>query len=137
MGVDVLAPLLGPRAVPVWAASPASTPEPGLGVAHDVQVPAEITAAIIRCLDEPGDDLRRALLTLEIPASDPSAFGRSIAFTARGERRGSDLGLVLAARPGQSQVLAYRARREREVTGRTRGRGGPGADRGRTVSPTS
>jgi hypothetical protein len=109
IGADDLAPFLGPRAIPIWAASPASAPAPGLGVAHDVQVPAEITSAIIRCIDDDsGDDLRAALLRLSIPTADPATFGRSIAFEAGGERRGSDLGIVLAVLPGQRQVLAYR-----------------------------
>jgi hypothetical protein len=107
ISVEVLSSLLGPRGVPVWAASPASTPAPGIGIDHDVQVHAEIVSAVVRCLDGPEDDLRKALVDLEIPAADRAAFGRSIAFAASGERRGSDLGLVLAARPGQSRVLAY------------------------------
>jgi hypothetical protein len=107
ISVDVLSSLLGPRSIPVWAASPASTPAPGIGIDHDVQVHAEIVSAVVRCLDGPQDDLRTALVGLEISAGDRAAFGRSIAFALSGERRGSDLGLVFAARPGQSRVQAY------------------------------
>jgi hypothetical protein len=114
IGLEALSGLDGPRTLPVWCASPASQPRPVIDVAHDAQIPAEIVTALVRCLDVPHGgpppDLGDALHALEIPADDPSAMGRSLAFTAEGERRGEDLGLVLAIRPGQAEIKAYRRR---------------------------
>jgi hypothetical protein len=107
IGVDALWPMVGSSVIPVWTASPASTPAaPGLGLAHDVQVPGEMVSALVKCIDRSDSDLRQGLLELNIPPSDRSAFGRAIAFEHSGERRGSDLGLVLAVRPGRPEVLA-------------------------------
>ena len=41
------------------------------------------------------------------PPDHPGAFGRSLAFDPDGERRGADLGHVLAILPGADRVLAY------------------------------
>ncbi|MBX6314370.1 MAG: hypothetical protein IRY99_15875 [Isosphaeraceae bacterium] len=110
IGLDTLSALAGAR-FPIWAASTGPVPVPGLGIPLDALVSAEIISALARCLDDPLDggppDLADALLGLAIAADAPEAFGRSLAFDRSGERRGGDLGSVLALRPGQDAILAY------------------------------
>ena len=110
VGASNLARIAGRCPVPVWCVSSASPEAPAKGVSHDVQIPAEIVASLVRCLDLPGDrpasagDLRRALAGMKLAADDPSALGRSLAFSRSGERVGDDLGHVLMIRPDEASV---------------------------------
>ena len=52
-------------------------------------------------------DLAAALRRLRVPAE---ALGRSIAFQPTGERRGEDLGQILAIAPGSDRVVALARR---------------------------
>lgn len=115
IGVETLREQAGNGAFPVWCVSSASAWADRLrqlGADEDTHVPAEIVSAVVRSLDTPADQpasaesLREALASLDLEAGEPGAFGRSLAFSPSGERRGGDLGLVLAAHPGSPDVLA-------------------------------
>jgi hypothetical protein len=78
--------------------------------ALDAQVAAEVTSALVRVIDDAETaptDLRQSLAALDVPNDSPQAFGRSIAFSPTGERRGAVLGYVMAVRPGRPAVLGY------------------------------
>lgn len=80
------------------------------GVDRDAQVPAEIVSALALALDrgESYDrDLCEFLAKLDVPASGRASFGRSLAFDRSGERRGADLGNVLAILPGRQEIVAF------------------------------
>jgi len=117
-GVETIRAEAGNRAFPVWSVLSASAPvgvRSGPDEAVDgVQVSAEIVAAILVALDEAATGrfiaatLRKALLKLDKPAGVPSTFGRGLAFDPKtGERRGVDLGHVLASRPDRPVVESY------------------------------
>ena len=109
---DSLDGLAGRRAFPVWCASTSSARPTDQGVVDDTQTLAEIVSALLLAVersprDRPGaDDVRDALAKLDLPASDPSAFGRPLSFEPDGERRG-DIGQVLATRPGAAGVAEF------------------------------
>jgi hypothetical protein len=99
---------------PVWCVSSASihgldrSSEPENSAA--IQIQAEVVSALIQCLDRStgaADDLRDALLKLNLKADSPGAMNRSLAFTLTGERDGNDLGHVFTARPRRPEILAY------------------------------
>jgi len=121
LGRESLAGFVGRCDFPIWSASSASIPKPKPGIGDgegdpidpELQVPAEMVSVLAQLLDRPSAssasvDLAPLLADLELPADAPGAFGRSIAFDPEtGERRGDDLGNVLAIRPGQPGVIAY------------------------------
>jgi len=116
IGFSALAPLAGRVPFPVWCSSSTSAPAAALavgqGVSPDTQIPAEIVSAVVTCLDLPAgraataDGLCDALAALKLPARDPAAVGRSLAFRRSGERAGEDLGHVLTIRPDRPSVFA-------------------------------
>jgi hypothetical protein len=71
-----------------------------------------MVAALAACLDVPvsrsltADTLRNGLAALKIPAGDPAAMGRSLAFSRSGERLGDGLGQVLMIQPDRPGVFA-------------------------------
>jgi hypothetical protein len=117
IGFSNLAPLAGRCPFPVWCSSPASAPAAaqavGEGRSPDTQVPAEIAAALVVCLDVPADrpltsgGLRDALAVLRLAPGDAAAMGRSLAFSDSGERTGDDIGHVLMIRPDSAEVYAW------------------------------
>jgi ABC-type branched-subunit amino acid transport system substrate-binding protein len=114
LGLQTILELAGHRSFPLWCVSPASPPGParlpGAEAAGDAQVSAEVVAALAHVLDQPGEppaDLRAALAALDLPAGDPAAYGRRLAFAASGERLGEPIGHVLVNHPGRSFVQAY------------------------------
>ncbi len=109
VGVGSLARLAGALPFPVWVASAGFAAARDRGIPEGAQVMAEIVLALARALDQSGEpgDLAGALRRLQVPAQ---ALGRSIAFKPTGERRGDDLGQVLAIEPGSLRVVA-RSRR--------------------------
>jgi hypothetical protein len=132
VGLTVLARWVGKTIFPIWCISFDDLPVTRAGaggaggaerggqviqagfanLAVNIQLPAEIVSALMRCLDAmsdretTADRLRDALVGLEISARDRAALGRSIAFTRAGERRGDDLGHVLLVLPERVDVLA-------------------------------
>jgi hypothetical protein len=120
IGLKTLARWAGRVPFPIWCVSFDALPDPEArkssdaeqALPTDVQVPAEIVSALVRCLDRPAgqplsaDVLRDALDALAIDPHDPSALGRSIAFDDTGERQGDDLGHVLLIEPDRHEVLA-------------------------------
>ncbi len=112
IGRETLDGLAGRRAFPIWAASTSSARPPDHGVSDDSQTLAEIAAALLLAVErssrpEPTpDDVRDALARLDLPATDPSTFGRPLAFDPGGERRGNP-GHVLATRPGSPVVAEF------------------------------
>lgn len=113
VGRDTLLQFAGPLLFPVWCPSSTSVPaEEARGVPPEpgVQIPAEAISALLTCLDVPEGrqtDLAGALHALDLPADDPRAMGRRLAFDAQGERRGPNLGTVLGIEPGDPAVSAY------------------------------
>jgi hypothetical protein len=108
IGRETLGDLAGRCTLPVWCVSSGTLP--GEGDPGSSQIPAEIVSALALLLDLPGDevpDLAEGLVSIDLPADDPAAFGRSLGFEPSGERRADDLGHVLAILPGQDEVLAY------------------------------
>jgi len=109
---DTLDGLAGRRAFPVWCASTSSAPSPTLGLPDDTQTLAEIVSALLLAVERSpratptADDVREVLAGLDLAATDPSAFGRPLAFAAGGERRG-ETGKVLATRPGRAGVAEF------------------------------
>lgn len=97
-----------PRPFSLWCASASNGGTSG--VDRDAQVPAEIVSALALGLDR-GEShdrtLREFLARLDIPANRPAAFGRSLAFDPSGERRGADLGNVLAILPDHHEIVAF------------------------------
>lgn len=83
-----------------------------LGRSDDLaQIPGEIVAAILYCVDrvarDSPDDFLETLRTVNLAKDSPSAMGRPIAFDSSGERRGS-FGLVLEAQPGNdAPIVSY------------------------------
>lgn len=97
-----------PSPFSLWCAS-ASNGAPS-GVDRDAQVPAEIVASLALGLargESHDRSLRDFLARLDIPANGRGAFGRSLAFDPSGERRGVDLGNVLAILPGHREIVAF------------------------------
>jgi hypothetical protein len=97
-----------PKPFSLWCASASSGGVPG--VERDAQVPAEIVSALALGLDRGKSrdgSLAAFLNDLVIPADGRAAFGRSLAFDDSGERRGADLGNVLAILPGHREILAF------------------------------
>ncbi|WZO96714.1 hypothetical protein EP7_003719 [Isosphaeraceae bacterium EP7] len=78
----------------------------------DTQVLAEIIVALaiaVDSIDAPRptpSDLHKAVEALDLPADDPRAFGRPLAFTRGHERKGDLAGHVLAYRPEEGGVVA-------------------------------
>ena len=73
---------------------------------HRAEILAALAAVRDRApLDRP--DWAGEFARLDLPASSPLALARPIAFRPDGERRGSDLGVVLTLDPAGSHVLAY------------------------------
>ncbi len=110
IGVETLRTFAGTPLYSLWCASADLTPQIGQEMARDIQVPAEIVSALVFALDraeEGAGGLREALARMDLGAEDAAALGRVIAFDERGERRGLDLGLVLAIHPGRNEVMAY------------------------------
>lgn len=109
IGVGTLTNLAGTLPFPVWVASPAFAGRTEPAIPEGAQVMAEIALALARARDQATgpEDLAAALRRLQVPAE---ALGRSIAFEPSGERRGADLGQILAIVPGSNQVVA-RSRR--------------------------
>jgi hypothetical protein len=110
IGLEILEEFAANRAFPIWGISSASNLGPGVELGPDVQVLAEIVAAVAVTLDGSSatTDLRAALAGLDVKVGEPAAVaGRSLAFDASGERRGRDLGHVLATRPGHAEVIPY------------------------------
>lgn len=98
----------GRRPFSLWCASS------GSGAVEDheargAQVPAEIVSALALGLDRTGPDghLRDFLAGLNLPGTARAAIGRSLAFDRSGERKGDDLGHVLAIPADRGEVLAY------------------------------
>ena len=91
-----------PRPFSLWTPTTSTSDE------RDAQIPAEIVASLIH-LTARGTpaDLAAALARLELRADDPDAMGRSIAFDSQGERRGEDLGRVLAILPERDGLLYF------------------------------
>jgi hypothetical protein len=116
LGFTALTRLAGRCPFPLWSSSSASVPAAaqavGQGLSPDTQVPAEIVAALVLCLDLPrdrpltADALRDALASLKILADDRASMGRSLAFRRSGDREGDDLGHVLMIRPDRPGVFA-------------------------------
>ena len=97
-----------PRPFSLWCASASNGG--AQWVDRDAQVPAEIVSALALGLSrgESHDrNLTGFLSGLVIPADHHAAFGRSLAFDSSGERRGADLGNVLAILPGRREILAF------------------------------
>ena len=105
---------------PVWGVSSSSNPEadapahPGSVIgASSGQVPAEIVAALLHCLDAKDDGtpspegLRNALAAIDLKAGDLSALGRPLGFAPSGERKAADLGRVLEVRPGRAAISVF------------------------------
>ena len=105
---------------PVWGVSSSSNPETTAPArdgsvvgASSGQVPAEIVAALLHCLDGAGADaatpegLRAALAKLDLKTGDPAALGRPLAFAPNGERADADLGRVLEVRPGRAAISVF------------------------------
>ena len=111
IGRETLEALVGRCTLPVWCVSSGTAPRTdGSPAEADPQIPSEIVAALARIFDRPAGSSAApaALLSkLDLAADAPGAFGRSLAFAPDGERRGPDLGHVLAIRPGLDDVLAF------------------------------
>lgn len=111
IGVETLAAVAGDARFSIWCASPDSTPTPDRGLARDLQVPAEVLAALVHAVDGNADAgpgvARRALSALDLTADDRRAVGRSVRFDPDGERLGDDLGEVLAVLPGRVDVRVF------------------------------
>ena len=111
IGRETLDELAGRCTLPVWCASSGTAPATdGTPAGAEPQIPSEIVSALARIFDRPpgsGAGPSALLSRLELAADSPGAFGRSLAFDPDGERRGPDLGHVLAIRPGLDGVLAF------------------------------
>ncbi|WP_435009961.1 hypothetical protein P12x_001180 [Tundrisphaera lichenicola] len=112
VGREALESLSGPRSFPIWCASISSIARPGLGVTDDTHAFAEIVSAIVLLIERSSvdsptpDQLRDFLATLDLPETDPSAFGRPLRFDPEGERRDAP-GSVLALRPGVPGLIGF------------------------------
>lgn len=97
---------------PVWCISPSVAPYDGPAGVVAATVPAEIIATLMHVLDtitEPNltaGILGQALIAMESNTTVLNPFGRPIAFSASGERKGDSSGYILTSKPGSSQVLA-------------------------------
>jgi len=112
IGRETLDGLTARRSFPIWSASTSSPCPAGLGVTNDTQTLAEVASAVLlaverspRAIPTP-DEVRGALAALDLPESDPSAFGRPLRFAPDGERK-DDPGYVLAVRPGVPAVIEF------------------------------
>jgi hypothetical protein len=113
LGRESLAQLAGPLSFPVWSTSSASiavSEYPGVPDQTDALIPAEAIVALMACLNPRDGDtvqMAEALRTLDLPADDPRALGRALAFDPQGERRGLGLGHVLGIEPESTSVFAH------------------------------
>jgi hypothetical protein len=111
IGLAELMDYAGLHGFSVWSVASDSGPGsvPGHAGALDVHVLAEVVSALAYCVDhvEQSANLASVLASLNLKADDPNAVGRALAFDRSGERRGSDLGHVLAAIPGRDEILTY------------------------------
>lgn len=110
IGLETLGEFAGPGAPSLWCVTAASDFGAAPDAPQDVQVSAEVVASLVWGLDRgtaSASALHDGLASLDLAADDPSAMGRSLGFTAEGERKGQDLGRVLHLEPGRREVLAY------------------------------
>jgi hypothetical protein len=109
IGLERLWQFAGVRGLRVWCVTPATVPRTGESVSDDSQISAEVVAALALALDRAHtpNELRDALIALEVGPHDRAASGRPIDLTASGERAGQPIGLVLGSREGRAQVLAF------------------------------
>ncbi len=104
--------LAGRGGLSIWCASTSSAQPTDQGVTDDTQSLAEIASALTWAVDQSPNttlepvEIRDALRRIDLASDSPSAFGRSLAFEANGERRG-DPERVLEIRPEATHPLEF------------------------------
>ena len=112
IGIKELAVHAAKAEFPVWCISPSVAPSDGPTGVVTAEVPAEIIATLMHVLEtitEPNLTaaiLGQALIAMESNPTVLNPFGRPIAFSASGERKGNSSGYILTSKPGSIQVLA-------------------------------